>query len=146
VRDEYRTFFDEGRGGYGKLLKAELDNLAAGAEDKGEEESGGGGGREGYRGESGRRDRITAEKGGDGGEGNGDEDEGGGGDEGGEGDNDGGGVGGGGSDGGDGGGDADEEPSARVGVKRGREEAFEDEGAQKHNPRFRGEGNDSDED
>ena len=43
VRDEYRTTYDEGRGGYGKLLKTELDALQ-----NEEEESAPG---EGYRGE-----------------------------------------------------------------------------------------------
>ena len=43
VRDEYRTTYDEGRGGYGKLLKTELDAL------QNEEEEGAPG--EGYRGE-----------------------------------------------------------------------------------------------
>jgi hypothetical protein len=42
VRDEYRTTYDEGRGGYGKLLKTELDAL------QNEENDEGG---EGYRGE-----------------------------------------------------------------------------------------------
>ena len=44
VRDEYRTTYDEGRGGYGKLLKTELDAL------QNEEEEEGAPG-EGYRGE-----------------------------------------------------------------------------------------------
>lgn len=43
VRDEYRTTYDEGRGGYGKLLKTELEAL------QNEEEEGTPG--EGYRGE-----------------------------------------------------------------------------------------------
>ena len=111
VRDEYRTYFDAGRGGYGKLLKTELDALAAANE-------GGEGGQEateGYRGEAGRGRR---------------------------------GVGGreaGGGEGGDGGDDGGAAPP-QVGAKRGREE-YEDEGApKKDNPRFRGDGNESDDD
>jgi nuclear cap-binding protein subunit 2 len=99
VRDEYRTTYDAGRGGYGKLLKTELDALQA------EENAGAGGGGEGYRGESGRGERAG------------------------------------------GGGGAGAQPAApppEVGAKRGREE-FENEG-KAANPRFRGEGNESDED
>ena len=105
VRDEYRTYYDAGRGGYGKLLKQELDNLASAAE--------GGEGQaavEGYRGETGRGTREAGEDGG-------------------KGDQSGGAEG----------------PAPQVGAKRGREE-FEDEGGQKENPRFRGEGDNSDED
>ena len=51
VRDEYRTTYDEGRGGYGKLLKTELDAL------QNEEEEEGAPG-EGYRGE--RRAAVDA--------------------------------------------------------------------------------------
>jgi RNA recognition motif-containing protein len=47
VRDEYRTTYDEGRGGYGKLLKTELDAL--------QNEEGDGAKDEGYRGERRRR-------------------------------------------------------------------------------------------
>ena len=54
VRDEYRTYYDVGRGGYGKLLKTELDALAAGAEE------GAGGAAEGYRGDAHRRGFIRA--------------------------------------------------------------------------------------
>ena len=35
VRDEYRTTYDEGRGGYGKLLKTELDALQNEDEEEG---------------------------------------------------------------------------------------------------------------
>ena len=51
VRDEYRTTYDEGRGGYGKLLKTELDAL------QNEEEEEGAPG-EGYRGK--RRAAVDA--------------------------------------------------------------------------------------
>ena len=128
VRDEYRTYYDGGRGGYGKLLKTELDALAAEAngEGEGEEEGagGGGGGGGGYRGESGRDERVEGEAivqraeriervgGGEGG-------------------------------GGEGGGGG-----PAVGSKRGRDD--EDEDAEReqaeHNPRFREGANDSDED
>jgi len=103
VRDEYRTTYDAGRGGYGKLLKTELDALQA--------EDGGAGG-EGYRGESDRAERG-------------------------------------------GGGAGDEKPPAdagaapgpgpAVGEKRAREEEAEDD-APKANPRFRGDGDDSEDD
>jgi endonuclease-3/nuclear cap-binding protein subunit 2 len=43
VRDEYRTYYDGGRGGYGKLLKTELDALAAEANGEGEGEEEGAG-------------------------------------------------------------------------------------------------------
>ena len=104
VRDEYRTTYDAGRGGYGKLLKTELDALQA--------EDGGAGG-EGYRGESDRAERG-------------------------------------------GGGAGDEKPPAdagaaapgpgpAVGEKRAREEEAVDD-APKANPRFRGDGDDSEDD
>lgn len=118
VRDEYRTYYDSGRGGYGKLLKTELDALAAGAE---EGEGGDAAAGEGYRGEQGRGDRKADRAAGEG--------------EGGEG----------GGERGAGGGGNGALPPQVVGAKRGRED-YEDEGAQRDNPRFRGDGDDSDED
>ena len=100
VRDEYRTTYDAGRGGYGKLLKTELDALQA--------EDGAGG--EGYRGESDRAER--------GGVGAGDKKP---------------------------PADAGAAPGPAVGEKRAREEEAEDD-APKANPRFRGDGDDSEDD
>ena len=52
VRDEYRTYYDAGRGGYGKLLKQELDALQSG-EASGVNEGAGSGGYRGNRGHDG---------------------------------------------------------------------------------------------
>ena len=99
VRDEFRTDYDAGRGGYGKLIKTELEALADGDGEKGADG-------EGYRG-------------GD--------------------------VVGGGEKGADdaaGGGAMAADDKVVVGAKRGRD----DDGDAKENPRFRGDGKDSDED